>query len=546
MNTLEKLELKFDPRIIKHLGVQMYQKLPPVLAELISNSYDANATWVKIKFIDEDGIKQIEVLDNGDGMSFDDIKHKFLVIGKNRRDDEPERTSKGRKVTGRKGLGKLAVFGIANLMQVQTVKDKFKNIFNMDLDTILNSKDETYEPDILCKNEPIQKDSGTLIILRGIKRKTAFNLDELKESISKRFAFKDEFTIYLEEEGKETLSINSETKWEFITPVKEWVFPESDDDEFAITNNINGKIIITKNQLKEGERGICLYARGKLVNPHEFYGIRIATSYAYNYITGVFNVDYIDDDLDEDYVSTNRDGLTWAHDELQELREWLVSKLKIVEKRWRDLRTKEKEESIKEITGVNLTEWTDTMPEKYQKSIRKIVENIVDKEEIDKEITCDLVTEINKVVPVYPFFHWRELHSEVQNASESYYKRADYYNAFTEAMKRYKNAVKAKSKVSDDNDMPIMSSSFGKEKEKPLSVTAKYENRPSGEKFASETLNNIEEGQKFLSMGVVAGGRNVLNHEEHKDLKDTGLFTEKDCLDLLSLLSHLFERLDDA
>lgn len=40
--------------------------------------------------------------------------------------------------------------------------------------------------------------------------------------------------------------------------------------------------------------------------------------------------------------------------------------------------------------------------------------------------------------------------------------------------------------------------------------------------------------------------RNPLAHEEIKELRDSGLFTENDCLDMLSLLSHLFRRLDDA
>ncbi len=539
-----KLELKFDPKTIKHLGVQMYQTLPPVLAELISNSYDANASWVKIKFTDIDGRKQIVVVDNGDGMSFSEIRDNFLVIGKNRREDELKESRNKRKVTGRKGLGKLAVFGIANLMQVQTIKEGLLNAFNMDLDVILNAGTGTYQPEIINEDIPTDKHSGTLITLRDIKRRTPFNLTDLRESISKRFAFTDEFTIYLEEEGKEPLSINSDTKWEYMAPLEEWQFPEDDNDEFAIKHNITGKIITTKNQLKEDERGVSLFARGKLVNPHEFYDIKIATSYAYNYITGVFYIDYIDD-FEEDYISTNRDGLTWAHDELQELRTWLRTKLKLAERRWRESRIKDKEETIQEITGVNLAEWTNTMPEKYKISIKKIVENIVESEEIDKEITNKIVNEINKVVPIYPMFHWRELHSEIQNASEEYYKRQDYYNAFSEAMKRYKNAVKTKSKVTANNDMPIMSSSFGADN-KPLSVTAKYKYRPNGEEFASETLDNIEEGQKFLSMGVVAGGRNVLNHEVHKDLRATDLFSEKDCLDLLSLLSHLFERLDDA
>lgn len=540
------LQLKFDPRTIKHLGVQMYQTLPPVLAELISNSYDANATWVKIIFKEINGIKQIDVLDNGDGMSYEDIKNKFLVIGKNRRDDEPASTRKGRKVTGRKGLGKLAVFGIANAIQVQTVKDNLHNAFNMDLDAILNSKEGTYEPTHLNNNITTERPSGTLITLVDIKRKTPFNLSEIRESISKRFAFFDDFTIYLEEEDKETLSINSYTKWEYISPIDSWDFPEDDTDEFAKRHNITGKIFITENQLKEGQRGLCLYARGKLVNPHEFYGIKIATSYSYNYITGVFYIDYIDD-LDEDYVSTNRDGLTWAHDELQDLREWLQTKLKLTERRWRDSRTKDKEKTIKEITGVNLAEWTSTMPEKYKNSITKIVENIVDKEEVDKQITSDIVNEINKVVPIYPMFHWRELHPEIQKASERHYKQEEYYYAFTEAMKRYKKAVEFKSNVQTSSERDLMGRAFGAGADpNKVRVTVNFIKRPDGSDFPLDTLDNIEDGQKFLSMGVVAGGRNVLNHEEHCDLKETGLFSEKHCLDLLSVLSHLYYRLDDA
>lgn len=79
-----------------------------------------------------------------------------------------------------------------------------------------------------------------------------------------------------------------------------------------------------------------------------------------------------------------------------------------------------------------------------------------------------------------------------------------------------------------------------------LETTANFKKRPNGQPFAESTLENIEEGQKFLSMGVVCGGRNIISHEEITDLRDSKLFTEKDCLDLLSLLSHLFKRLDES
>lgn len=53
-------------------------------------------------------------------------------------------------------------------------------------------------------------------------------------------------------------------------------------------------------------------------------------------------------------------------------------------------------------------------------------------------------------------------------------------------------------------------------------------------------------GQQHMSAGIMSGVRNPLAHEEILELKNSGLFTENDCLDMLSLLSHLFRRLDDA
>ena len=43
-----ELTLTFDLRTIEHLGIQMYKTLPPVLSEMISNAYDADATIVDI------------------------------------------------------------------------------------------------------------------------------------------------------------------------------------------------------------------------------------------------------------------------------------------------------------------------------------------------------------------------------------------------------------------------------------------------------------------------------------------------------------------
>ena len=46
--TVSPFEMRFDPQKINHLGLRMYSSLPPALAEIISNSYDADAENVTI------------------------------------------------------------------------------------------------------------------------------------------------------------------------------------------------------------------------------------------------------------------------------------------------------------------------------------------------------------------------------------------------------------------------------------------------------------------------------------------------------------------
>ena len=48
------LTMTFDPHTIEHLGIKMYSTLPPLIAELVSNAYDADASKVLIELKDTD------------------------------------------------------------------------------------------------------------------------------------------------------------------------------------------------------------------------------------------------------------------------------------------------------------------------------------------------------------------------------------------------------------------------------------------------------------------------------------------------------------
>ena len=60
-----KLKMTFTPNTIEHLGVRMYSTLPPVVAELIANSYDADASEVHIQLDDEGNFIEEEVAGEG-------------------------------------------------------------------------------------------------------------------------------------------------------------------------------------------------------------------------------------------------------------------------------------------------------------------------------------------------------------------------------------------------------------------------------------------------------------------------------------------------
>ncbi len=546
----EKLQLKFDPRTIEHLGIKMYSQLPYALAELVANAYDAGADEVAIKLYDKDSTaKRIVVADNGDGMSYNEVKDNFLVIGRRRRDTDGSReNSKGRRITGKKGLGKLALFGIGKTITIQTTKagETDKTEFVLDWDSILNEPSGTYYPTSKRIRKSNKDENGTIITLDNLSRVTDFDAKSTAVSLSKMFNFYgDDFKISISRNDEEPIMLTRELKYEGIKGEFEWdiqAIAANLEDDYSFKNQLKGKIISSKTPMKQDLRGITLFVNGRLANVPGFFGVSEA-GHTFSYISGWIDADYLDE-FEKDLISTDRQSISWDLPEAENLQKFLQKIVRFLVRDWSKKRKEAKENKNSDRAGVNIPEWYNKVPQEILPSLSKVIDKISDKPEIDDEDFSKVVHDIYDLIPPYTYFHYRLLHSSVQDAARSHYIDGDYYIAFQEALKRYKNAVKDKSEVTATEDLDIISKSFGKNK--PLETTAKFKLRPNGQPFSTDTLDNIEEGQLALSRGVVQGGRNVLSHEEHRDLKTTGLFTEKDCLDLLSLLSHLFKRLDES
>ena len=182
------------------------------------------------------------------------------------------------------------------------------------------------------------------------------------------------------------------------------------------------------------------------------------------------------------------------------------------------------------------------MPDDVKRNMEQIIETLGGEDALEK--FTPVMKALHEIVPEYPLLHWRHLHSDVQTVSKQYYIDKNYYTALLEATKKYVNETIRKSGVSDKAEKDLMGHVFNIKKT-ILDVVDNYKQQ-DGAEFTNNTKQNIQEGQQYLSQGLIVGGRHPISHEEINELKTSDLFSEKDCLDLLSLLSHLFKRLDNS
>lgn len=100
--------IQFAPDILRRLGEELNPNIDQGILELVKNSYDADAHNCTVNLIDTSRPGgRIEVRDNGDGMTVEQIKTGWFVLGSSTK-DQNRPTRLGRVPAGNKGLGRLA------------------------------------------------------------------------------------------------------------------------------------------------------------------------------------------------------------------------------------------------------------------------------------------------------------------------------------------------------------------------------------------------------------------------------------------------------
>jgi len=381
-------------------------------------------------------------------MSFDQVNDYFLRIGRNRRDEKQESPC-GRMPTGKKGLGKLALFGIGDNINITTSQGEEGVSFNLDWHEILKWKGSNYEPKFsIFKKGDIPK--GTTITLTNLKRVTGFPVYEYAESLAKFFNFKDEFIVFLSLNDGDPIQIDSKSKYENIKAEFEWDIQKvigENENEYVNKSEIHGTIITTEKPLKANLRGVTLFANGRMVNTPEFFGPS-ESSHFFSYATGWLNIDFIDN-WEEDVISTNRQSIDWENPNTIELKLYLASCISIIERQWREFRKDKKRESISHKTNINVKDWLDKLPEGIQQQVETFVTILDESPELSEDTQEKSISILHNLVPEYPKYHWRHLNKSVQEISKEDYENSDYLRAAEEAIKLYEKNVCEKSELSD-------------------------------------------------------------------------------------------------
>lgn len=348
--------MRISRMTVDKLGVRLYDTASAVVAELVANGYDADADEVTIRlplgsqlakrnpkkkaqWIDE-GFS-IEVQDDGHGMTPKEASEYFLEVGRERR-MHPGQGAKSRRrrrpVMGRKGIGKLAPFGICRRIEVissggeRVPNGYITSHFVMDYDKILGDSDAPVLLETGSLDNTFRQKTGTTVRLTSFLGKRVPDQETFLRQLARRFAPTKSFRITVVDTkttnvvsvGPLDVPIQPQTKLDLADR------PVTTEDGQVL--QVKGWLALARDAYKDEETtGVRIYARNKIVGwtrdfeqPAGYTGEFTMRSY----LVGELHAEWLDLDDGEDLVRTDRQGIVWDSEYGNALRLWGANLIK--------------------------------------------------------------------------------------------------------------------------------------------------------------------------------------------------------------------------
>lgn len=427
----DHFELYFDPATVKHLGLQMYSTLPPVIGELISNAWDADATLVTVSIPDVifDEETTIVVEDNGTGMSDAEVQDLYLIVGRDRRRDHGQLTPiRNRRVMGRKGIGKFSAFGVAKVIEVETVKDGEATRFELIYDDLLRFAEDPENrhkrrPFVFPRLEPTGTLSrGTRVTLRGIQRYRTRrpSVQQFRRAIARRFSvLGDDFRVVvngdpitLQERDLTRLLDESPDGRKYLWAIDEEIVEGSG---WRVTGWI-GALPQTAGGAAIDDPGIAILARGKLVQEPFYFEAVAGQQYALAYLVGELHADFVDEK--DDTIATSRNSLVWETEANKALLEWGRKRVDKISREWAERRSSDRLSELE--TDPIYEEFRQRAADIGETRTAKVVDRLIRKVVADNVVGDDVSTRaaVQLCLDFMEFDAFQELAEDLQHVED--------------------------------------------------------------------------------------------------------------------------------
>ena len=174
MGVVTSASFRFSTDILRRLGEELVTSFDQGIVELVKNSYDADARTCRVELIatrSPDGTAIIT--DDGDGMTGDDIRDGWLVLGRSRK-APLMRTRRRRLPAGSKGLGRLGALRMGG--EVLLVTRPF-NEPGVEYSLCLRwsdfeQRDVVEDVELDIQRSDSESQPGSRIVISGLKRAT--------------------------------------------------------------------------------------------------------------------------------------------------------------------------------------------------------------------------------------------------------------------------------------------------------------------------------------------------------------------------------------
>ena len=198
---MDELQFKISSALKDLVGKDLITSDNVAIFELVKNSYDAYASKVVITFAED----KITIADNGKGMTFEEIRDKWLFVGYSEKKDGVEeekqqsyRDKIKRYYAGAKGIGRFSCDRLCRFMTMTTCSKESHIVERIIVDWEKFEKDQKIEfSKVKVGHEvvntsivfPLQENHGTIIEITGLHDEetpwTRKHILELKRSLEK-------------------------------------------------------------------------------------------------------------------------------------------------------------------------------------------------------------------------------------------------------------------------------------------------------------------------------------------------------------------------